>query len=112
MGIALGDDPLRAGYYTEIDLQIWARQRYGGDFADWLAANYEPVDPLFRLAQQTCIVLLPGGGFDGPAWSVRVSLANLEDDAYLTVGRQLVAIFDEYVAEWRAASDEQPQPTP
>jgi aspartate 4-decarboxylase len=101
MGIALGDDPLRAGYYTEIDLQIWARQRYGRDFAEWLAENFEPVDPLFRLARQTCIVLLPGAGFDGPAWSVRVSLANLDDDAYLTIGRQLVAIFDEYVAEWR-----------
>jgi len=104
MGIALGHDPLRAGYYAEIDLQIWARQRYGVGFADWLAANYEPVDPLFRLAQQTCIVLLPGAGFDGPAWSVRVSLANLDDAAYGTIGRQLVAIFDEYVAEWRASA--------
>jgi aspartate 4-decarboxylase len=103
MGIALAVDPLRAGYYAEIDLQIWARQRYGAAFASWLAANYEPVDPLFRLAQQTCIVLLPGAGFDGPAWSVRVSLANLDDDAYLVIGEQLVAIFDEYVAEWRAA---------
>jgi aspartate 4-decarboxylase len=102
MGIALGPDPLRAGYYAEIDLQIWARRRYGADFADWLAANYEPVDPLFRLARQTCIVLLPGAGFDGPAWSVRVSLANLDDDAYVTIGEQLVAIFDEYVTEWRA----------
>lgn len=100
--IALGDDPFRAGYYAEIDLQIWARQRYGADFAQWLAANYEPVDPLFRLARQTCIVLLPGAGFDGPAWSVRVSLANLDDDAYYTIGRKLVAIFDGYVAEWHA----------
>jgi aspartate 4-decarboxylase len=104
MGIALGVDPLRAGYYAEIDLQIWARQRYGTGFADWLAANYEPVDPLFRLAQQTCIVLLPGAGFDGPAWSVRVSLANLDDDAYVTIGEELVAIFDDYVAEWRASA--------
>ncbi len=103
MGIALGVDPLRAGYYAEIDLQIWARQRYGTAFADWLAANYEPVDPLFRLAQETCIVLLPGAGFDGPAWSVRVSLANLDDDAYFTIGEQLVAIFDGYVDEWRAS---------
>jgi aspartate 4-decarboxylase len=102
MGIALNVDPLRAGYYAEIDLQIWARQRYGNEFADWLADNYEPVDPLFRLARQTCIVLLPGAGFDGPAWSIRVSLANLDDDAYFTVGQELVAIFDEYVGEWRA----------
>jgi aspartate 4-decarboxylase len=111
MGITLDVDPLRAGYYAEIDLQIWARQRYGMDFADWLGANYEPVDPLFRLACETCIVLLPGAGFDGPAWSVRVSLANLDDDAYYTIGRQLVAIFDEYVAEWRAAVGATKPPT-
>lgn len=111
MGIALDVDPLRAGYYTEIDLQIWARRRYGTAFADWLAASYEPVDPLFRLAQQTCIVLLPGAGFDGPAWSVRVSLANLDDDAYFTIGHQLVAIFDEYVTEWRAAAAVPQEPT-
>ena len=104
MGLALDADPLRAGYYTEIDLQIWARQRYGAAFAEWLAASYEPVDPLFRLAQQTCIVLLPGAGFDGPAWSVRVSLANLDDEAYFTIGQQLVAIFDGYVAEWQAST--------
>jgi aspartate 4-decarboxylase len=110
MGIALNVDPLRAGYYAEIDLQIWARQRYGNDFADWLADNYEPVDPLFRLARQTCIVLLPGAGFDGPAWSVRVSLANLDDDAYFTVGQELVAIFDEYVGEWRATFEREPHP--
>ena len=111
MGLALDVDPLRAGYYTEIDLQIWARRRYGAAFADWLAASYEPVDPLFRLARQTCIVLLPGAGFDGPAWSVRVSLANLDDDAYFTIGQQLVLIFDEYVTEWRAATSGSQEPT-
>ena len=30
-------DPLRAGYYAEIDLMRWARRRYGADFAAWLA---------------------------------------------------------------------------
>ncbi|MDQ1475138.1 MAG: aspartate 4-decarboxylase, partial [Actinomycetota bacterium] len=69
------------------------------------------VDPLFRLACDTCIVLLPGAGFDGPAWSVRVSLANLDDDAYFTIGRQLVAIFNEYVAEWRATLEGRRPPT-
>jgi aspartate 4-decarboxylase len=111
MDIPLGADPLRAGYYAELDLLIWARQRYGTEFADWLGANYEPVDPLFRLACDTCIVLLPGAGFDGPAWSVRVSLANLDDDAYFTIGRQLVAIFNEYVAEWRATVEGGRSPT-
>ena len=68
------------------------------------AASYEPVDPLFRLARRRASCCYPARDFDGPAWSVRVSLANLDDDAYFTIGQQLVAIFDEYVAEWRAAT--------
>ena len=37
MELALPADPLRAGYYAEIDLMRWARRRYGHAFADWLA---------------------------------------------------------------------------
>ena len=52
----------------------WARSRHGTGFVDWLSATYEPIDPVFRLAEQTSIVLLSGGGFDGPMWSVRESV--------------------------------------
>ena len=103
MGIPLPADPLRAGYYAEIDLMDWARSRYGTAFVDWLGDTYEPIDPVFRLAEQTSIVLLSGGGFDGPMWSVRVSLANLDDEAYLEIGRCLLHIFSEYVNEYQAA---------
>ena len=51
--------------------------------------NYEPIDPVFRLADEHSVVLLNGGGFDDSAWSVRVSLANLLDDDYLRVGASL-----------------------
>ncbi|MFD3325062.1 bifunctional aspartate transaminase/aspartate 4-decarboxylase [Streptomyces sp. NPDC058701] len=68
-----------------------------------LEKNYEPVDPLFRLAEQTSVVLLNGGGFDGPQWSVRVSLANLDDLDYLKIGHHLRRIFNDYAAEWERA---------
>ena len=64
----------------------WARHRYGPEFAAWLVDDYEPIDPVVRLAEEDGVVLLHGGGFDGPAWSVRVSLANLDDDCYVEVG--------------------------
>jgi aspartate 4-decarboxylase len=105
MELPLPDDPLRAGYYAEVDLMDWAARRYGRAFATWLADNYEPVDPIFRLAEQTSIVLLPGGGFDGPKWSVRVSLANLADDCYTEIGFGLRRIFNEYVDEYSARPD-------
>lgn len=97
----ISEDPKRASYYIELDLLAEAERTLGKEFADYLEQNYEPVDPLFRLAEQTSVVLLNGGGFDGPEWSVRVSLANLDDLDYLKIGHQLRAIFDEYAQEWR-----------
>ena len=32
-------------------------------------------------------MLLNGGGFEAPNWSMRVSLANLPDEAYEDIGR-------------------------
>ncbi|WP_406058476.1 bifunctional aspartate transaminase/aspartate 4-decarboxylase [Streptomyces sp. NBC_01077] len=99
----IAEDPKRAGYYIELDLLAEAERVHGKDFADFLEKNYEPVDPLFRLAEQTSVVLLNGGGFDGPQWSVRVSLANLDDLDYLKIGHHLRAIFNDYAEEWRVS---------
>ena len=93
MGIDLDPDPLpRRATTSRSTSWCGPGNATATPFAEWLSDSYEPVDPLFRLAQQTCVVLLPGAGFDGPAWSVRVSLANLDDDAYFTIGKCLVAI--------------------
>ncbi|MFI8514574.1 bifunctional aspartate transaminase/aspartate 4-decarboxylase [Streptomyces sp. NPDC085460] len=99
----IAEDDMRAAYYIELDLLAEAERVHGQDFADFLEKNYEPVDPLFRLAEQTGVVLLNGGGFDGPEWSVRVSLANLDDLDYLKIGHHLRAIFDDYAEEWRTS---------
>ncbi|WP_238413653.1 aspartate 4-decarboxylase [Alicyclobacillus sp. TC] len=90
-----------ADYYTEFDLEVWAKHHYGDAFFEFLAAHYEPVDILFRLAEQSAIVLLNGGGFAGPKWSIRVSLANLNDEAYSDIGKYLHQALESYVAAWR-----------
>ncbi len=103
LGAPLPADPLRAGYYCELDLMAWAERHYGREFMEFLARRHEPVDLLLRLAKQCSIVLMPGGGFAGPRWSVRVSLANLPEQAYARIGGQLHAAARGYVEEWRAA---------
>ena len=65
--------------------------------------NFEPIDILFRLAENPNVVLLPGEGFDAPDWSVRVSLATLPDHAYREIGRDLVTILDEYYSQYKKA---------
>lgn len=100
-GFTLKPDPLRAGYYSEIDLMVWARKFYGDDFADWLKRHYNPLDVVMRLSTETAVVLLNGSGFDGPEWSVRASLANLPKDAYLKIGKAVRQVLDEYHCEYQ-----------
>jgi aspartate 4-decarboxylase len=94
------DDPTRASYYVNIDILARARAEVSAEFADYLKATYEPVDLLFRLAERHSVVLLNGSGFDGPPWSVRVSLANLDDLDYLKIGHYLRKVMDGYKREW------------
>ena len=97
-GFTLIPDELRAGYYSEIDIMVWAHKLYGEDFCNYLKAHYEPIDFVIRLAKETAIVLLNGDGFDGPLWSVRASLANLDEQSYLQIGTAIRKILDEYHA--------------
>lgn len=94
-------DPLRAGYYSTVDILIGAEQRVSREFVDYMRANYEPIDILVRLAEQYGTVLLNGSGFDGPPWSVRASLANLPDAAYETIGGQIENVVRQYAEEWQ-----------
>jgi aspartate 4-decarboxylase len=94
-------DPLRAGYYSTVDMLIGADKALGDAFIDYMQKNYEPIDILVRLAEQYGTVLLNGSGFDGPLWSVRASLANLPDDAYEKIGSELVSVIKQYYDDWQ-----------
>ena len=43
-----------------------------------------------------------GGGFGGPDWSVRISLANLAENTYPKIGEYLREAAQGYVEEWQA----------
>ena len=95
--------PHTTAYYRQIDLLVWARLKYGEDFVNFLKATYTPGDLLFRLARDHAIVLLNGNGFKAPDWSIRVSLANLPDSAYLYIGKAINEIFTMYVKAWQSS---------
>ena len=98
-------NPLRAGYYCELDLMRWAASRHGAEFAHYLGQNHDPLDMVLTLAQESSIVLLPCAGFAGPAWSVRVSLANVPEDACQEIGRAIARLTERYVRQWRSVRD-------
>ncbi len=103
LGLTLPPDSTRAAYYVQMDLMVWAEKEYGPDFAKFLRKNYVCTDVLFRLAEHSGVVLMHGGGFGGPDWSVRVSLANLAEDTYPKIGQYLRETAQAYVTEWQAA---------
>jgi aspartate 4-decarboxylase len=101
LGLSQPPDDDRAAYYAQLDIMVWAEKFYGPAFVKFLQRNYECTDILFRLAEQSGVVLLHGGGFGGPAWSVRVSLANLPEETYGKIGQYLRKAAEAYVTEWR-----------
>jgi aspartate 4-decarboxylase len=101
-GLSPPEDPLLTHYYASLDIPAIARARYGDAFAGWLVASFEPIDFVVRLAEERGVVLLDGGGFDAPKMSVRVSLANLPDEAYEPIGRGIAGLLVDYHAQWLA----------
>jgi aspartate 4-decarboxylase len=103
LGVALPDDPLRVAYYVDIDLAVWGRAAFGEGFTDYVAAHHDPLDAVIELAKRSGTVLLNGSGFDGPPWSVRISLANLDSAAYEAIGRDLKDLMGRAFDEWRSS---------
>lgn len=99
--IPLNEDKNNAYYYTQFDIEQWARVNYGEDLVNYIKSNYTPVDILYKLASDYSVVLLSGSGFAGPKWSIRVSLANLHDEAYSKIGKAIKEILNEYLVNWK-----------
>lgn len=95
-------NPNFAAYYGTIDFEFWLRRYQGEEMVEWLKKNVHPLDLVYRLAEDHSIVLLNGGGFDAPNWSVRVSFANLPDDVYDDIGRAVRAVGRGYVDTFQA----------
>jgi aspartate 4-decarboxylase len=106
-GLGLADkvsaNPNFDAYYALIDFEFWARQNIGDKAVDYLKKHVHPLDLAFRLAEAHGIVLLNGGGFEAPEWSLRVSLANLPDDVYDDIGRGVRTIARGYRDTYEAA---------
>jgi aspartate 4-decarboxylase len=104
MGLQLPPNESYDAYYGLVDFEFWARKNVGNDAVDYLKKNIHPLDLAFRLAEAYGIVLLNGGGFEAPNWSLRVSLANLPDEAYEEIGRGVRMIARGYRDMYEAAT--------
>ncbi len=103
MELQLSPNPNYDAYYGLIDFEFWARKNIGDEAVEYLKKNVHPLDLAFRLAEDHGIVLLNGGGFEAPNWSLRVSLANLPDEAYEDIGRGVRTIARGYRDAYEAS---------
>ena len=103
MALELSPNPNYDAYYGLIDFEFWARKNIGDEAVEYLKKNVHPLDLTFRLAEAHGIVLLNGGGFEAPNWSMRVSLANLPDEAYEDIGRGVRTIARGYRDRYEAS---------
>jgi aspartate 4-decarboxylase len=101
---SLTPNPNYDAYYGLIDFEFWARKNIGDEAVEYLKKNIHPLDLAFRLAEDHGIVLLNGGGFEAPEWSLRVSLANLPDEVYDDIGRGVRTIARGYRDAYEAAT--------
>jgi aspartate 4-decarboxylase len=103
MGLEVPANANFDAYYALIDFEFWARKNIGDEAVEYLKKNVHPLDLAFQLAEDHGIVLLNGGGFEAPNWSLRVSLANLPDEAYEDIGRGVRSIARGYRAAYDAS---------
>lgn len=100
LGIEQGSDANAVDYYTLLDLEEIARKLHGDAFAAWVLERSAAGDFLFRIADETGIVLLPGRGFGTQHPAGRASLANLNEYEYANIGRALRGMADQLHAEY------------
>lgn len=108
MGVATAWQGNDVNYYTLIDLQEMGGKLYGPEFEAWFIKGDRGIDFLFRLARETGVVLLPGNGFEVVDTSARVSLANLTDHEYASIGRFTRQILDEYHQDFLESQESKP----
>ena len=103
--VEIFNDSNYASYYTEINILDWARVEHGIEASEYIESNYTPFDILYDLANNYSTVLLNGDGFASSRWGLRVSLANLNDEAYLEIGQTLRRIFNNIMDDFKCSSN-------
>jgi len=102
IGVEIEKDENSVEYYTLLDLQVLGEYFYTKEFGQWVVDNNQDMEFLFTIARECGIVMLPGNGFDDSHPSARVSLANLTEWEYETIGKMTRQVLDEMYQTYSA----------
>ena len=104
LGLPADDSAQNAQYYTLVDVLEIAKKDYDAAFADWLRESRSEIDFLNDLAEKKGVVLMYGPGFSASEGTVRISLANLNEQDYVEIAGRLEELLSEY---WNEYEEEQ-----
>ena len=107
MGVVALHESSDVNYYSLIDLQEIGGTLYGPEFKAWFIKSDLGIDFLFRLADETGVVLLPGKGFEVVDTSARISLANLTEIEYASIGKFTRQVLDECFQDFKKTTTQQ-----
>lgn len=102
MGAHKDESDTNTHYYSLIDIYRLAEKRYGHQFREYLADNFEQVDFLVKLAAKSGVVLVDGVGFGTKPGELRVSEANLPTKDYQVIGQHVLELLAEYYQQFEA----------
>lgn len=105
LGVAIPVDEFEVEYYTLLDFEQIAEGLYGAEFAHWVHDNIDPNTLLFRIADETGIVMLPASGFGTKKPGGRISLANLNEYDYAAIGKALRRLADSAYQQYETGKD-------
>jgi len=101
LGLPADDSAQNAQYYTLVDVLEIAKMDYDAAFADWLKESRSEIDFLNDLAEKKGVVLMYGPGFSASEGTVRISLANLNEQDYVEIAGRLEELLSEYWNEYK-----------
>ncbi|CAF4534450.1 unnamed protein product, partial [Rotaria socialis] len=88
-------------YYLIVDFEKLAEHMHDSSFASWLRSRFSISEILLKLAEDACVILLPGQGFGASRLSGRVSLANLSEAEYTSIGKALKDLVQSYFDQYK-----------
>jgi aspartate 4-decarboxylase len=90
------NDPHNAKYYSLIDIYQMAESEYDKAFRDWFESQFEQIDFLYKLSKDNGVVLMDGVGFGAKPGILRISEANLTDEDYEIIPKQILSLLADY----------------
>jgi aspartate 4-decarboxylase len=99
----IGLSPLDTNYYIVLNIVKIAQNLFNDEnFAKYLQNKNDPLEFLVKLAKKYGTVCLPAVGFAGPFWGIRISIANLNTQAYPAIGQNIKLLLIDYFNKFKS----------